>query len=377
MSETTLKSSLLSRERKLASQIKPQTYTAQLAHRILHSPQFENGRVKNTMPNVPSHQSFWQVCWSYLGGRAPLCPNGHLPYSPIVQDQFLHRSDAMRVTWLGHSTMLVEVDGIRILTDPVFDYASPLVAKAWFERNIPNTHARESLPIPDIIVISHDHYDHLEASSIRFYADKSVTFYVPLGVGKHLIKWGVCADDIVEFDWWESIQYANVELICTPANHNSGRTYLDKNTTLWASWVIKGRSETLYFSGDSAYDQHFADIAQRCGPIDIACLEVAADVKNNQGYPVENWGHMQAHHTVQAFKDLQAQKLLPVHWATYELFTHKWDEPIEDLITHCQNESITLLTPMPGESFLVQNEVRNRTWWQKEVSEESVRGIEV
>ncbi len=108
--------------------------------------------------------------------------------------------------------------GVRILTDPVFDYASPLIAKAWFERNIPNTHARESLPIPDIIVISHDHYDHLEASSIRFYADKSVTFYVPLGVGKHLIKWGVCADDIVEFDWWESLQYANVELICTPAN---------------------------------------------------------------------------------------------------------------------------------------------------------------
>ncbi|MCF7480627.1 MBL fold metallo-hydrolase [Vibrio sp. J1-1] len=377
MSETTLKSSFLNRERKLGSLLKPQTYTAQLAHRIHHSPQFENGRVKNAMPKVPSHQPLWQVFWSYLGGRAPLCPNGHLPYSPIVHDQFLHRSDPMRVTWLGHSTMLVEVDGVRILTDPVFDYASPLIAKAWFERNIPNTHARESLPVPDVIVISHDHYDHLEASSIRFYADKSVIFYVPLGVGKHLIKWGVCADDIVEFDWWESIQYANVELICTPANHNSGRTYLDKNTTLWASWVMKGRSETLYFSGDSAYDQHFAEIAQRFGPIDIACLEVAADVKENQGYPVENWGHMQAHHTVQAFKDLQAKKLLPVHWATYELFTHKWDEPIEDLISHCQNESITLLTPMPGESFYVQNEVRNCTWWQKEVSEESVRGVEV
>ncbi len=166
-------------------------------------------------------------------------------------------------------------------------------------------------------------------------------------------------------------------LFVRPLTHNSGRTYLDKNTTLWASWVIKGRSETLYFSGDSAYDQHFADIAQRCGPIDIACLEVAADVKQNQGYPVENWGHMQAHHTVQAFKDLQAKKLLPVHWATYELFTHKWDEPIEDLINHCQNESITFLTPMPGESFYVQNEVRNRTWWQKEQSEECVRGIEV
>jgi L-ascorbate metabolism protein UlaG (beta-lactamase superfamily) len=377
MSETTLKSIYLSRKRNSSPLITPQTYHTQLAHRIHHSPQFENGRVKNTMPNVPSGQSYWQVLWSYLGGRAPLCPNEDLPYSPIYQDQFAQRSDSMRVTWLGHSTMLVELDGVRILTDPVFDYASPLIAKAWFERNIPNTQARESLPIPDIIVISHDHYDHLEASSIRFYADKSVTFYVPLGVGKHLLKWGVYADNIVEFDWWESVQYANIELICTPANHNSGRTYLDKNSTLWASWVIKGRRETLYFSGDSAYDQHFADIAQRCGPIDIACLEVAADVKDNQGYPVENWGHMQAHHTVQAFKDLGAKKLLPVHWATYELFTHKWDEPIEDLIAHCQREQVTLLTPMPGESFYAQNEYRNLMWWQTQANDESMKCVDI
>ncbi|EHK6461313.1 MBL fold metallo-hydrolase, partial [Vibrio parahaemolyticus] len=300
MSETILKRTYLTSEQKPSSLIPPQTYHAQLAHRVRHSPQFENGRVKNEMPNVPSPQSFWQVCWSYLGGRTPLSPNEHLPHSPIQPTQFAQRSESMRLTWLGHSTMLVEVDGIRILTDPVFDYASPFIAKAWFERNIPNTHARDCLPIPEIIVISHDHYDHLEASTIRFYADKPVTFYVPLGVGKHLITWGVCADNIVEFDWWDNVHYAGIELICTPANHNSGRTYFDKNATLWVSWVIKGKEETLYFSGDSAYDSHFSEIAQRCGPIDIACLEVAADVKG-QGYPVENWGHMQAHHTVQAF----------------------------------------------------------------------------
>lgn len=372
MSETILKRTYLTSEQKTqkpSSLIPPQTYHAQLAHRVHHSPQFENGRVKNEMPNVPSPQSFWQVCWSYLGGRTPLSPNEHLPHSPIQPTQFAQRSKSMRLTWLGHSTMLVEVDGIRILTDPVFDYASPFIAKAWFERNIPNTHARDCLPIPEIIVISHDHYDHLEASTIRFYADKPVTFYVPLGVGKHLIKWGVCADNIVEFDWWDSVHYAGIELICTPANHNSGRTYFDKNATLWASWVIKGKEETLYFSGDSAYDSHFSEIALRCGPIDIACLEVAADVKG-QGYLVENWGHMQAHHTVQAFRDLNAKKLLPVHWATYELFTHRWDEPISDLLAHCQKEHITLLTPMPGESFYVHQEHINKQWWrEKEICE--------
>lgn len=182
---------------------------------------------------------------------------------------------------------------------------------------------------------------------------------------------------MVEFDWWESVHYANVELICTPANHNSGRTYLDKNSTLWASWVVKGQQETLYFSGDSAYDSHFAQIAQRCGPIDIACLEVAADVKGNQGYPVENWGHMQAHHTVRAFKDLQAKKLLPVHWATYELFTHKWDEPIEDLIEHCQADHIELITPMAGESFYVAKEYKNKAWWQANKLCEQARKIRI
>ncbi|MCG9611363.1 MBL fold metallo-hydrolase [Vibrio harveyi] len=377
MSETTLKNTYLARERATQSLITPHTYYAQLAHRINHSAQFENGRVKDKMPNVPSPQSFWQVCWAYMGGRSPLSPDKQLPYSAIEPTRFLERQQAMRVTWLGHSTLMIETDGVRILTDPVFDYASPLIAKAWFERNIPNTSVRDSLQTPDVILISHDHYDHLEASTIRYYSDRSVTFYVPLGVGKHLIRWGVRPDNVVEFDWWENVQYANVELICTPANHNSGRTYLDKNTTLWASWVVKGQQETLYFSGDTAYDNHFVQIAQRCGPIDIACLEVAADVKGNQGYPVENWGHMQAHHTVQAFKDLQAKKLLPVHWATYELFTHKWDEPIEDLIAHCQVDHIELLTPMAGESFYVAQQYKNNAWWQVEKLCEQARKIRV
>ena len=374
MSETILKSRYFSVKGSSGSLIPLQTYYTQLAHRMRRSPQFRNGRVINSMPNVPNQQPIWQVCWSFLGGRKQLCPNNYLPYSPIEHHQFERRSEDMRVTWLGHSTMLIEVDGVRILTDPVFDYASPLIAKAWFTRNIPNTHARESLPVPDIIVISHDHYDHLEESTVRFYASQSVTFYVPLGVGKHLIRWGVCPDNIVEFDWWESVHYANIELVCTPANHNSGRTCFDKNTTLWASWVIKGTNESLFFSGDTAYDQHFSEIAKRCGPIDIACLEVAADVKGNHGYAVENCGHMQAHHTALAFKDLKAKKLLPIHWATYELFTHKWDEPILDLITHCQSNHINLLTPMPGESFYVYQTEPSSHWWLKDPKEVDEHG---
>lgn len=125
------------------------------------------------------------------------------------------------------------------MTDPVFDYASPWIAKAWFARNLPNSGVREQLPLPDVIVISHDHYDHLEQASVVYYAAHSVTFYVPLGVGQHLIRWGVSPERIIEFDWWEQIKREGVEFICTPANHNSGRYYLDHNATLWCSWVIK------------------------------------------------------------------------------------------------------------------------------------------
>ncbi|ELH0900838.1 TPA: MBL fold metallo-hydrolase [Vibrio cholerae] len=364
MSETAIQTKTQARQRKVFAHHHVQHYRSQLERRISHSPQFREGKVINAMPHITATPSWWQTAWSYFGGRAQLKPNARLPVAPLNLQALQTRSQALRVTWLGHSSLFIEVDGLRVLTDPVFDYASPWIAKAWFARNLPNSGVREQLPLPDVIVISHDHYDHLEQASVVYYAAHSVTFYVPLGVGQHLIRWGVSPERIIEFDWWEQIKREGVEFICTPANHNSGRYYLDHNATLWCSWVIKGHQETLYFSGDSAYDTHFVKIAERCGPIDLACLEVAADVKQHQGYPVENWGHMQAKHTVQAFRDLQAKKLLPIHWATYELFTHQWDEPIADLVKHCQEQSITLLTPMAGESLTMANHSESHAWWQ-------------
>ena len=340
----------------------------QRAERIAQSPQFQGGKVITRMPSVPSPESMSSVMWTFFFERSSLKPQGSLPNRPVDIERLNQRSDEMRVTWLGHSSLFIDIDKTRILIDPVFEYASPRLAKRWFDRNVSAPVSREALPTPDVIVISHDHYDHLEESTVRYYADKEVLFFVPLAVGRHLEKWGVPAEKIQEFDWWESARVNGVELIAAPANHNSGRTGFDSNTTLWASWAIKGQHGSLFYSGDSAYDDHFAQIGQKLGPFDMAFIEVAANVKDGRGFPVENWGHMQAKHTMQAFLDLEAKHLFPVHWSTFELFAHKWDEPMTDLIAEAEHVNAHLVTPMIGETILVGDDIQTSYWWQEPVT---------
>ncbi|WP_342743768.1 MBL fold metallo-hydrolase [Photobacterium proteolyticum] len=273
-------------------------------------------------------------------------------------------SQSLRVTWLGHSSLFVEVDNTRLLIDPVFEYAAPSFFARWFERNVDAPVSREDLPIPDVILISHDHYDHLEENTARYYANTDVQFFVPLGVGRHLEKWGVKAANIQEFDWWESQQFNSVTITSAPANHNSGRGLFDSNKTLWSSWAIQANAGSVFYSGDSAYGEHFKEIGERLGPFDLSFIEVAANVKNGKGYPVEGWGHMQAAHTMQAHLDVRAEKLFPVHWSTYELFLHRWDEPVNDLIAEAETHNADLVTPLVGESLDFSQPVRTTYWWQ-------------
>ncbi|KOO13966.1 beta-lactamase [Vibrio xuii] len=338
----------------------------QRAEKVAQSAQFKEGKVISRLPSVPSEESTSSIMWKFFFDRGALKPNHTLPHQPVDVEALARRSDAMRVTWLGHSSLFIDIDQTRVLIDPVFEYASPWVAKKLFSRNVEAPVTREQLPMPDVIVISHDHYDHLEESTIRYYAKSNVKFFVPLAVGKHLEAWGVSPNQITEFDWWESATVNGVELIATPANHNSGRTGFDSNSTLWASWVVKGRNGSFFYSGDTAYDSHFKQIGDQYGPFDLAFIEVAANVKEGKGFPVENWGHMQAKHTMQAFKDLNAENLFPVHWSTYELFAHKWDEPMTDLIAEAEISGANLVTPMVGETLAITDGLRTSYWWQEQ-----------
>ncbi|NVD08502.1 MBL fold metallo-hydrolase [Vibrio sp. JPW-9-11-11] len=336
----------------------------QRAERIAQSPQFKEGKAVTRMPSVTSDESTLEVMRQFFFERSSFKPSHKLPHYPTNLALLNQRSEQMRVTWLGHSSLFIDLDNIRILIDPVFDYASPWVAKSLFKRNLDAPLERGQVPVPDVIVISHDHYDHLEESTVRHFANEDVKFFVPLGVGRHLESWGVDPSKINEFDWWQEASIDGVTFTSTPANHNSGRTGFDSNSTLWCSWAIKGQNGSFFYSGDSAYDDHFSQIGKKLGPFDIAFIEVAANVKNGRGFPVENWGHMQARHTMQAFQDLDAEQLFPVHWSTYELFAYKWDEPITDLIAEAQVAGAHLVTPMVGETLAVTERMKTTFWWK-------------
>jgi L-ascorbate metabolism protein UlaG (beta-lactamase superfamily) len=201
---------------------------------------------------------------------------------------------------------------------------------------------------------------------------------VPLGVGRHLEHWGIDPSRIDELDWWESISVNGVTLTSAPANYNSGRTGLDSNMTLWCSWAIQSNNGSIFYSGDTAYDSHFKEIKDRLGHFDVAFIEVAANVKEGVGFPVENCGHMQARHTMKAFEDLGADMLFPVHWSTFELFTHRWDEPMEDLILEANRAGALLVTPMIGEIVDLSSAHNTSFWWWEEelVNGEFIGGVD-
>lgn len=332
--------------------------------RIASSPQFIDGKVVSHLPKVSAEEGMLKTMWKFFMQRDRYKPSERLQFQAVDTHLLAKPSQSLRVTWLGHSSLFVEVDNTRLLIDPVFDYAAPSFFARWFERNVDAPVSREDLPVPDVILISHDHYDHLEESTARYYANTDVKFFVPLGVGRHLEKWGVKAANIQEFDWWESQQFNSVTITSAPANHNSGRGLLDSNKTLWSSWAIQANAGSVFYSGDSAYGEHFKEIGERLGPFDLSFIEVAANVKNGKGYPVEGWGHMQAAHTMQAHLDVRAEKLFPVHWSTYELFLHRWDEPVNDLIAEAETHNADLVTPLVGESLDFSQPVRTTYWWQ-------------
>ncbi|HUB90606.1 MAG TPA: MBL fold metallo-hydrolase [Dyella sp.] len=262
----------------------------------------------------------------------------------------------LRATWLGHSTVLLEIDGRRVLTDPVWGARAspfPLLGPKRFQ---PVPVAIDALPELDAIVISHDHYDHLDYVSVRALAALNVPFVTSLGVGARLEAWGIPAERIIELDWWESTTLAGLTLTAAPSHHFSGRTLRDRNATLWSSFVIRGERNVVFFSGDTGLSPHFAEIGQRLGPFDLVMIEVGAF------HPA--WGsmHLGPDNALKAWKQLGSGSFLPVHWATFNLALHAWDEPAEVLLAKAPEGLVMPLLGEPIEPALVE-EVQ--PWWRK------------
>ncbi|KUP25829.1 MBL fold metallo-hydrolase [Paenibacillus sp. DMB5] len=295
----------------------------------------------------------------FLKGNPNSRPKQPLQPVPLLAGSIRQSRDT-RATWFGHSAVLLEIAGAAIFLDPMLGRAPspfPFIGGKRYSSQLPVE--LNDLPQLDAVVLSHDHYDHLDYGTIRALQQKTALFIVPLGVGAHLRRWGISAERIRELDWWEETSLAGLTLTSTPARHFSGRSLLDRNTTLWCSWVIQGGQDKVFFSGDSGYGPHFAEIGQRYGPFDLTLMEC--------GQYDRRWAdiHMLPEQTVQAQLDLRGRLMIPIHWGAFTLALHDWTDPVERVLRAAQQQGLRLATPRIGEPVQVGEErYPSMTWWR-------------
>lgn len=262
------------------------------------------------------------------------------------------------VTWYGHSAFLIEMEGKRILIDPMLgEVAAPISfgSKRWaYTAPIPI----DELTNIDVVILSHDHYDHLDYSTIMKLRDHVRQFFLPLGVGSHLQSWGVPKSKITEFDWWDEKKLEDLNIIACPARHFSGRGLFDNNSTLWASWIIEGAHQKFYFSGDGGYGPHFKDIGEKFGPFDLAMMEC--------GQYNEAWEaiHMMPEQSVQAGLDVKGKVLMPIHWGAFKLSVHTWTDPIIRFQNESKRLNAKMIHPVIGERFSIGQDYPVTEWWR-------------
>jgi L-ascorbate metabolism protein UlaG (beta-lactamase superfamily) len=335
--------------------------------RIRRSPHFKDGVFQNPggAARIRPSGSMLDFAKVYFDKeqRPHRSPRGTVPVHPTTfADLARPPATGLRLTWLGHSSVLAEIDGHRVLFDPV-----------WGERCSPFPFAgpRRLHPVPlppaalgpvDVVVVSHDHYDHLDMPTIRELAGTDTVFAVPLGVGAHLEHWGVSADRLRELDWHESAEVGGLTLTATPARHFCGRGLRNTQHTLWASWVVAGEEHRVYHSGDTGYFDGFQRIGAEHGPFDATMIQLGA---YSDFWPDI---HMTPKEALRAHLDLQGGEprgaLLPIHWATFNLAPHPWAEPGEWTPAAAGAVGQAVALPVPGQPFEPAGDLPTRPWWR-------------
>ncbi|MEP7295926.1 MAG: MBL fold metallo-hydrolase [Burkholderiales bacterium] len=296
----------------------------------------------------------------FLCGGTRRVPTAPLPSIDPIAHWQRRPGSGLRATWLGHSTVLIEIDGARLLTDPVWGVRASPSQLAGPKRFQPVPVALDALPPIDAVLISHDHYDHLCYPTLRALAKTSVPFITSLGVGAHLQSWGIAPERITELDWWEShrVPGTEVEVTAAPSQHFSGRGLKDRNATLWSSLVMRSAKHRVFFSGDTGLTDQYAEIRERLGPFDLVMLEVGAF------HPA--WGdiHLGPENALEALQLLGGGAFLPVHWGTFSLAMHAWDEPAETLLALAPAQGVHLVMPPLGQPVEPAHVDTVTPWWR-------------
>jgi L-ascorbate metabolism protein UlaG (beta-lactamase superfamily) len=326
------------------------------------NPQYRDGRFVNLQPEAPT-------TLAALGDYIVRQFSGHEVREPPAPPPVLAVDKAalaappspmgLRAFWIGHASTYVEIDGLRVLLDPVFaERVSPLPVGP--RRFHPPPIALADLPPIDAVLISHDHYDHLDMDTVRHLAARGARFFVPLGIGAHLELWGVPASRIEELAWWEERTIGGVRFVCTPTRHYSGRGLRDRSATLWSSWSVAGPRHRFFYSGDTGYATLFQDIGARMGPFDMAFIKIGAYGPGASWIDI----HMPPEEAVRVSRDVRARRMFPVHWSTFNLAYHDWDEPVRRAVAEARRTGVDLVTPRIGEWVDADAAFASTAWWE-------------
>ncbi|WP_203232079.1 MBL fold metallo-hydrolase [Paenibacillus pinistramenti] len=328
------------------------------------SEHYADGKFHNRLPTKAldtSMRSLLSLFTDKFKNQSKRTPPGELPVFPLDAER-LAALGPTSVIWLGHSTSLAAIDGKILLLDPMLgSNCSPVPGFGAKRFKYKQTIHTEQLPLLHAVLISHDHFDHLDYTTVQKLQGRVGRYFVPLGVGSRLVRFGVDRSLIQELDWWEEVEWEGLHLACTPARHFSGRALTDKNATLWCSWVIRGKNERIFFSGDSGYDSHFKRIGELYGPFDLTLMEC--------GQYDPRWEniHMTPKQTVQAQLDVKGKMMIPVHWGGFSLAPHGWTEPVELVLEEGRRQGISIAVPRIGERVAGGEDAKahpGEKWWR-------------